>query len=251
MNELKDLCDRMVEDAPPMTDSADVLRTARRSAAVHGRLRLAGFGAGIAAAVVVAAVAAVTVQANIHSGRTQRGPAQVAAPGRPEARAHAEKMDDLLAAAVPAGYTVSVSQHAPDDLVVAFITSSGQPVVSSWADASVVVGDAGGRGILQATVWFVDPPGGPCARQNPAAVCEQVTVGGVAVEVYTLTDDAGRHISAVRRFPGGYVSVGAVQAIKHYPNSIGPVVEPGLAVFPFTKDQIVALAANPAMLPPR
>lgn len=233
MNELKDLCDRMVADAPPMREGAAVLAAARRSVA---RRRLFA-----TAAVVVAAAAGVAVPVAIYGGRTQPGETAAAEPADPAA--HSKRMADVLVAAAPAGLLHSVVKTERDP---AGPVASSPGVVVSWADASVLLIEGDSQGILTASVYRADAPDESC---RAGATCVTETVNGVPVAVTSGVAEAGMRITALRRFDGGYVWVGVSQALLRY-EAGGPVVGPKLTTFPFTARQVAELAADPRMLPP-
>jgi hypothetical protein len=271
MNEMKQLCERIVADAPPMPDSAGVLATARRQTTRYRLVQLAAGGA----AVVVVAAGALTVSGTDFFGRAEHGtsfgaPASPTAsqPASPTASptaspsssrvggaapgqgTNANRMSELLASAVPGGYTVS-PMGGSAGMFGAFDVA--QHSAGMW------VADGHGRGQLGAAI--VQPPAGtelsePSHQcQDPAPVCEVVRVGDVTVLVDTgKTEGVGQNISAWRWLSvgqgGGYLVIWAHQGFTEYPDGMAPVVHPGLRVFPFTKQQLAELAANAEMLPP-
>jgi hypothetical protein len=267
VNEVKDICDRMLADPPPVRDSGEVLATARRSAV---RRRRAGLASAGMAAVVFAALA---LPLTVRSGRTVESPApRAAAPPAvsevpkelPPARAafaHSAEMRRLLLAAIPAGYTT-------EDYPVGFDRGFDQNAVLpndkyrapegallNVAFAGLLVHAGGGEGMLTASIWASRTIARACAT-NPGETCEVVTVDGVDIEVSTWQDESGRHIGARRPLNGGWLSVIASQGMgggdRQAPldgaKNQHPTVKPPLATLPVTEQQLVALAANPAML---
>jgi hypothetical protein len=108
---------------------------------------------------------------------------------------------------------------------------------------------------------IVQPPEGQKSQptyqcQEPPPLCEIVHVGDVTIVVNTgNVDDVGQNITATRWLSveegGGYLTVWAFQGWVEYPGGNAPVVHPGLATFPFTKQQLAELAASAEMFPPR
>ncbi len=276
MNDVREICERMLATPPPLRDSGEVLVTARRSAA---RRRNAGLAAGSALAVTAITVA-LTSQLTSAGGSalpvaapppaTTAAPPPAAVPQElPPARAaytHASRMRELLLGVVPPGLAAKdfpVNYDASFD-PTAVLPNKTYPAPDSGllsvAFAGILVSDAAGEGLLSADIMATAGPGplaADCAPVPgaPAGTCEMVTVEGVRVQVTTWSDESGGHISAARRLDGGVLIVSAAQGMGSG-ESIAPLDgtrgggsgKPPLASLPFTPEQLAALAANPAML---
>jgi hypothetical protein len=268
----------MLATPPPLRDSGEVLATARRSAA---RRRHSSVASASALAVAAAAVV-LTVQVTSAGGAgepappvaasaatTGSPPEHVAAPeDMPPARAaatHAERLRQLLLAAVPPGYPTKDFPVSYDEGFdrTAVLPNTTYPApkdgAMSLSFAGLLLSDAGGEGLLSADIVATANPGvlgdecGPASA--PSTNCEVITVDGVRVEVTTWQDEAGQHISAVRRLDGGCLIVSAAQGMGSG-ESDAPLdgtrksgaTKPALTILPFTTQQLAGLAANPEML---
>lgn len=280
MNDVRDICERMLVAPPPLREGSEVLDRARRSAVRRRRTGLVSAGLVSAGLVAVAATAATalavpsgpsTVPARPASPADQ--PAAVAPAVVPKeiplARAsfaHGARMRELLLAAVPAGYATSDLPIVPDESLdpdEVFPNESmpaPKDAVYNVAAAGVLLDADGGQGLLMATIFFTSNAPVPCS-QSPGgtAVCEVVTFDGVNIEVTTWSDEAGQHISARRPLRGGFLSVTASQGLgtgdshdSQTPldgvRNTSPRIKPPLPTLPFDKSRIAALALNPAML---
>jgi hypothetical protein len=258
MSDLKDLCDRMVADAPPMPAGAAVLAAARRSAARHRRVRLATAGA---VAAVVVAVVALGAQGGFLTGRTQ--PATNASPS-PTDRVdrHQRKMFELLKAALPADYTISWwdpprvqrSGSSPPDvppevrasLSAALESARNNPQpqrrVSTFV-TQTVVSNGRGEGTVSAILMLGHKAATSDCWTNESITCEKVTVNGVTLDVKTDRDNRGVQIWTVRDLPDGQLQISADQS---YPTFADPDVHtPKLEPFPFTPRWMAERATDP------
>jgi hypothetical protein len=278
VNELREICEHLLATPPPLRDSGEVLATARRSAARRRHSSVASAGAlAVAAAAVV-----LTVQVTSAGGSGEPAPPvaasaattgsaaqDVAAPkDMPPARAaatHAERLRQLLLAAVPPGYATEDFPVSYDEGFdrTAVLPNATYPAPKdgalSLSFAGLLLSDAGGEGLLSADIVATGNPGvlgeecGPASEQSTN--CEVMTVDGVRVEVTTWQDEAGQHISAVRRLDGGCLIVSATQGMGSG-ESVAPLdgtrksggAKPALAILPFSTQQLAGLAANPEML---
>jgi hypothetical protein len=273
---VRDICDRLLATPPPLRDSRAVLATARHALARRRRAGLAS--AGILAITAITG-AVLTVPA---SGPGEQAPSAAApvsattvpapetAPGDlPPARAafnHSAAMRQLLLAAVPAGYTTAdfpVSRDKDFD-PAAVLPNEEYPApvngVMSVAFAGVFLRADGGEGLLSASILTtagrnVREPCGMNAMPS-GGTCEVVDVDGVSVEVTSWVDEAGQHIGVVRWLRGGWLlllasqgmATGETRAPLDGVQNKHPTIKPPLAELPFTKGQVAALAADPAML---
>ncbi|WP_238009037.1 hypothetical protein KZZ52_20730 [Dactylosporangium sp. AC04546] len=282
MNDVKYLCEVSLDaPAPPLRDASTALAIARRDAARRTRVLAT---AGLAGAAALAAV--VTPTAMGSPALVADAPAQAPSPSAvpsssapPVVRdAQAAATDDRnvyarLVAALPAGYTARTQYPFATDNTRYPIRLDGVPAGESVLipmTVSVLVSDGSGEGRLWAYMandGKPTPSGDLCA---PPALqpldgedCVVKTIGGVAVRVTTQRDEDGRPITVARRYlRGGWFEVIAAQKVELYsgdsdlppdakstgkPDKKTP--KPALAAPFLTRDQVAALAADPAMLP--
>ncbi len=285
MNDVKEICALALEvPAPPPRTSAEALMLARRA----NRRRDLGLVAASGVAVVVT-LAAVAGTALLLPGTHRGGPpvtAPVAVPVRPAApavavpvppvpskdaaQANAGRMQHLLLAAVPAGYTGAPEYPEPANMWLVEAARDKYAMLSG-----VVVSAGGGAGLLQAYLFrdgVAAPSGDLCsaavtARLAPViggagAPCQVYQIGGVPVRVTTEQDPerGGQVVTAVRLLDGGFLSVVAQQGTVVYqpssadlPPDAARVPAPGdqkppLPTQPFPARQVAALAGDPARL---
>jgi len=279
MNDVKELCDRMLDvPAPPRRDSAVVLAIARRSTRRRNQVRV--LGSGLAVAATVAAAAAL-----LQSARPGLAPAPVApiaadtwvvqAPPRPvppaqAAAVHSKRMEQLLLAAVPRGYGKRLEHGLGDETTVYPPTAERPPdgPVGLLAGGFVIVSADGGEGQLWAMITNNGKPaptGDLCAPGQsewlrPTGTCMVIVVDGVPIQVVTSWDaERGQEITATRFLRGGALSVISWQGIPVYePDTRLPADarkkpgqvahKPMLPAPMLTTEQVAALAGNPAML---
>ena len=267
---------------PPLRGSAEVLGQARRVARRRGRVQ------GLMSALVLVLVIGGAALVIPRLSAPLRPPAPLAAsapavpdtilPSVPSARsahAHGASIDEILMAAVPAGY-------AAEPATLTGGASGKTPVSFAWVvdvakghyrEASLVrVSAGGGVGMLMALVGndVASPAAGvdPCAIRRDLGIegatdltCYQVFVGGTAIRVVTGRDAAlGTVESAVRFIRGGYVAVVFSQGVRAYRSHmtdsgpiwqvlVNPSNETPLATMPITPGGIAELAADPGLLP--
>ncbi|GAA1864137.1 hypothetical protein [Asanoa iriomotensis] len=276
MNEVREICERMLDTPPPpLRDSGDVLAAARRSVRRRRQATAASAGALTVVAVAVtltlqggSAVPAPPVAAPAPT-TVAPPPATKAQPQHtPRARAagtHATQLRRQLLATVPAGYATRdfPVNYDTDFDPTAVLPNRAVPApengIMSVAFAGILLSDSRGReGLLSANIWATASPdllAGGCAAEPPSTHCEVRTVDGVRVTLTTWQDGSGRHISASRPLDGGALVVAAAQGLRS-DETQAPLdgtrgnsrIKPSLTTLPFTMDQIAALAANPAML---
>ena len=270
MNEVKDICDRMLDmPAPPLRDSGEVLDIARRSA--RRRARVTAAGSGLAVAATAAAVVTLSV-----TGRPAPPPAQGPPAGQattssaaqhqdvPPARGaavHDRKMAQVLQGAVPAGYTATPEFPFSTDTTVYPPMEHPGDRAQLLAVTSLLVSAGGGTGVLSAylvTDGVPAPTGDLCSAGIAARFrdagdrCETVVVNGVPVRVTTgHSQDRGEVRVATRFLRGGHLTVSAAQGVTtpgpdtHLPPEytvVGTVDEAGLAVL----DKVAAGGNNSA-----
>ncbi|MET7398977.1 hypothetical protein ABZS66_36415 [Dactylosporangium sp. NPDC005572] len=283
MNDVKYLCEVSLDaPAPPLRDASTALAIARRDTARRSRVRATAGLAGVAALAAVVTPVAFGGPA-IVAGQVPPAASAVpsAAPSAttaetPPAQAAAtddRKVYERLVAALPAGYTARTQYPFATDTTRYPIRLDGVPAGGSVLIAmtvSALVSDGTGEGKLWAYLandGNPAPTGDLCA---PPALqpldgedCVVQTIGGVPVRITTQRDEDGRPVTVARRYlRGGWFEVIAEQKVQVYngdtdlppdakatrkPDSKTP--KPALAAPFLTRDQVAALAADPAMLP--
>ena len=122
MNEVRDVCARMLDGPePPMRPADDVLAVARRAKRRHTWFTAAGAGGGVLAMVLLVAVLLGPSMVGRALTGWQRPPASAAAARYPVAQAaaaHGLQMADVLRAAVPTGVRSSVEEPFSHDSTV-------------------------------------------------------------------------------------------------------------------------------------
>jgi hypothetical protein len=277
----KQVCDRVLADAPepPRRGVDEVLARARRADRRASRLVAVASGLAVATIAVVAVLAA-TPPAAVPPRLS--GPAATPAatatptelptvrppelPSLPAADGHGGRIYQALVAAVPSGLSAAPDTRMggvnPDTVSFEFpqpgqyesqtdvVVSDGSRAGSLWA---IILGDA-----------TAAPTGDLCTAAiqtrlarwaNSDGPCGVITIRGVAVRVNTTPD--GSSIVATRFLEGGYLSVRASRrAVSSGPDDRNSpccpdstVDRPPLPAPALTVDQLAALAADPALLP--
>jgi hypothetical protein len=288
VNEVKEACAAALDGAaPPLPDGPAMLAVAQRS--LKRRSRLVAGGAALAVVAVVTTVGVVasalgrpapTSDQRVAAPIAGPAPARVAAlpppaPSAMEAHSHGPHIAELLLAAVPAGYTTTVENISAD----ASPASTWQTMDGRYfSSVRVLVASDGREGQLSS---HIVTDGQSMAEADlctaaaadrfgrmvdaPATDCEVVTVNGVTVRVTSGASETFGHINAaIRLIDGGLLAVVACQRI---PVSSGGDDDPppdaataprtglilggrpGLTSPVLTREQVAALAADPAMLP--
>jgi hypothetical protein len=244
VNEVKDICERLLDTpAPPLRDGSEVLSAARRSRH-RARLAVAGSGMAVLAAVAVGAVLVAPGAAGPTGPPGPPGP-QVAGPSRdvappagaevdpppvPQARAsasHGRRMDRVLTEAVPAGYAIT-SETQVDGGTTVYPNDDTRPgrgmIIAAYGKVRVAAG--GGEGQLLAGILAdgrPPPTGDLCdpsvaaTFREPADRCQVIEVGGVPVRVTTGNEaERGEVLVAVRFLRGGFLMVSSWQGVPEY-----------------------------------
>jgi hypothetical protein len=286
VNDVRDICERLLDEpAPPARDAEQVLGAARRSAR---RARLAVAGSGVAALAVVAVGAGLVVPgapwwsaspggAVGGVGTARSGPPSAVVqppPEQPPARAsaaHGRQMDRVLMRAVPPGVTGRSRTMISDNTTVYPPPKPGEGILLA-AHAWVRMEADGREGELLATIMVDGKPdrtGDLCAAQPDAAQddpaqlsCEVLDVGGVPVRVTTERDaERGLVVVGTRFLRGGFLMVSSAQGVPVYePETDLPPDAPSwrkgeaprkppLTAPPLTAYEVAVIAADPAMLP--
>lgn len=263
MNEVRELCERLLDGpSPPLRTADEVLTIARRA-----RRRRHLHTSTSVAAVVLGLVLGVAVVLDRTGGD---GSVAVVAPAARSSAAHGAKMAAVLIGAAPDGHTTGRVETFSDDPVV-------HPSGTEWGDgrsrllaaAVVRVFADGGQGQLFAYLVHdgrAAPEADLCAPDvaSPAIEnCEVRWVGGVPIRVVsTAGSGRGRMIEATRFLDGGRLVVAAWQGVPvdwlDYPEAerwsravAGEAVwsRPPLPAPLLDADRVAAIAADPAMLP--
>lgn len=281
MNEIKDICDRLLDaPSPPLRRADEVLAAARRA---RNRVRLAVTGSGVAALAVLGLCALLAGQGVLPGADAATQPTAVTPSatgfnrlpigGVPPALArpaHGRQLDKMLREAVPPGFTLRSGSGTgwDDDYPTYRIppkAKPGQAQAIAWmAGAEVLIGMGDATGNLTANIqadgWPV--PDDPCVlsadrrgslrTELAGRACRVIEVGGIPIAVFTTQNKyRGEGIVAVRFLRGGYLIVESWQGLMPYfPGSHKPPVRTPMLTQPVLSAQRVAeLAADPRMLP--
>ncbi len=196
MNDVKYLCEQLLDDGPPpLRESAEVLARARRSTARRSAFRATG-GALAVAAVTGAALLVVPAATTISRTPLTVGPAAPPAASTPAppvdlpyARAagnHDKQMLNVILGALPAGYT-GTSQYPLSTSSTPYPTDPGQGLPGGASallltNISVLVNQDGRFGWLSATMINDGRPvpGDLCGS---APNCQVVDVNGGSIKL--------------------------------------------------------------------
>jgi len=215
MNDVKDICDRILErPAPPMRDSERVLTIAQRSARRQARITVT-MGGLVAAAIVAITAAAGTLDGAPGTPRpavlltSVASPSLSPAPDWEKTGPDTARFAQLLAEALPAGYRSqpAFGTHGTDTWTSA----------DSYASRTQLVVSTGkGQGMLSATVvkdGAAAPSGDLCAAAvtarldayNPDgdANCQVITIDGVPIRATTTAKGS----TATRFLADGFLIV--------------------------------------------
>jgi hypothetical protein len=207
MNDVKYLCERLLDDVPPpLPDGADVLATARRCTA---RRFAVWAGVPVAVAAVIGAVVLVLTPGNVNdqvaqalAGAEPPAPpvADSAPPEVPFAQApgtHDRKMFDTIKRALPPGYTATAQDRfSKNPTPYPADPAAPQPsgvYATGGAHVRVLVANDGRVGWLSAYIYNNGRPlptgdlcGPEIAKQNneqPGTTCEVIEVDGTKVRM--------------------------------------------------------------------
>jgi len=284
MNDVKELCDLMLDGPqPPLRTSDEALAVARRATRRRDRLRIAGSGVAVMAAVTGAAALVVPsaggpapAESPYASPRERRANATPPAvpPTWHQADGHGGEVVRILTAAVPAGFSSRLEYgDAASTLQLQRPHGGGAPPFATVT--SLILEADGKEGRLESMLHSDGTPaptGDLCSAAIAARMdkmigpadggCQVVVVDGVQIRVATTHDpDRGQVIAATRFLTGGFLTVFAQQGVVVYerdgdvpPDAThspepDPDHKPALDAPPLTGQQAAALAANPAMLP--
>lgn len=289
MNDVKYLCEQLLDAPPPLREGADMLAAVHRSAARRSAV-LAGGGLLATAALTGAAVLAVPILAGHATPATVplgappvNPPSSAAAPEVPYARAagtHDKKMFLAIKKALPAGYTATSqypfsTSRTPYPADPAAPRGKGAGAVLA-ADVSVLVAKDGRVGWLAANIVNDGRPvptgdlcGPEAANRNhdqPGSTCASVTVNGTTIRVtkehWDNTAPEIDVITATRYLRDGALMITESRSVPDFQSEKGQLPPDAVNRHPkkqtptsalgdwfLSADQLAALAADPAMLP--
>ena len=208
MNDVKYLCEQLLDSPPPLRDGTEMLATVHRAAARRSAIR-AGGGLVAVAAVTGAAVFAAPLLAGdrpaapavrVGASPTTSAPSPAAPARIPYAQAagtHEKKMFEAIKRALPPGYTAA-PQHPLSTNRTPYPTDPAAPIGKGGgavlaANTSVLVSNDGRVGWLSAAIVNDGKPvpagdlcGPEVAKRNndqPGTVCETVDVNGTKIRV--------------------------------------------------------------------
>ncbi len=274
MNDVKDLCDRILDKpAPPLRDSTQVLAIARHAARRRAQLTAAAGGLACAVVAAVAVTVAMPVApadappAQQPSTTELPSPAAAPMPDADAAQAHGGRVAQLLAEAVPTGYT-SRPDGATSTWRLAADTATKPRFVSQ---TRIVVSDGSGEGGLSAALvgdGLAAPSGELCAPTVTARLgaytgngtgpgtCAVASVNGVPVRTDISADQT---VTATRFLNGGYLTIRWSSSRWQSPLPTtdaghpwvnhGGSGRPPLEATAFTPTALAELTANPRLLP--
>jgi hypothetical protein len=207
VNDVKYLCEQLLDAPPPVREGAEMLAAVQRSAARRSAIR-AGGGLVATAALTGTAVLVAPVLAGHHPAPTMpvgpapaaNPPSSAAAPEVPYAQAagtHDRKMFTAIKRALPPGYTAT-SQYPFSTSRTPYPTDPAAPLghhvgALEAADVSVLVSKDGRVGWLSSGIINDGrpvPTGDLCrpemAKQSndqPGTACKSITVNGTNIRV--------------------------------------------------------------------
>jgi len=251
VNDVKYLCEQLLDAPPPMRDGAEMLAAVHRSAARRSAV-LAGGGLLATAALTGAAVLAVPVLAGHPAAPVAAPigtspvtpPSSAPAPEVPYARAagtHDRKMFLAIKKVLPAGYSAT-SQYpfsqsrTPYPADPAAPRGKGAGAVLA-ADVSVLVAKEGRVGWLAANIVNDGRPvptgdlcGPDAANRNhdqPGSTCTSVTVNGVSIrltrEHWDNTAPEIDVITATRYLRGGALMITESRSVPDFQSEKDPL----------------------------
>lgn len=209
MNDIKYLCEQLVDEAPPpLRDGAEVLATARRSTARRSAVRTVGGLVAVAGVTGAAALAVPGLTVDDRGGPVQRAAAPPAAktaaapaprevPYAQAAGTHDRKMFAAIKRALPPGYTAASeypfstnSTPYPTDPAAALPKGT---YATGGAHVGVLVSREGRVGWLSAHISNNGrplPTGDLCGseiaaqnREQPGTTCKVIEVDGTKIRV--------------------------------------------------------------------
>jgi hypothetical protein len=281
MNDVKYLCEQLLDAPPPMRDGAEMLAAVHRSTARRSAIRAGGGLVAAAALTSTAVFAAPVLVGNHRDPAVQVGASPAASPPAPAAQppipyaqaagTHDKKMFQTIKRALPPGYTAT-PQDAFSTSRTPYPTNPAAPVGKGRgalmvAHAGVLVAKDGRVGWLSAIIVNDGRPlpsgdlcGSDAAKRNndqPGTVCEAIDVNGTTIRVtrehWTNTAPEIDVITATRYLRDGALSITESRSVPDFQSEKSQLPPDAVNRHPTkqtpTSDQLAALIADPAMLP--
>ena len=289
MNDVKYLCEQLLDAPPPMRDGAEMLAAVHRSSARRSAIR-AGGGLLATAALTGTAVLVAPILTGHPAPAVPVGASPVAAPPSsapvpevPYAQAsgvHDKKMFTAIKRALPAGYTAT-TQYPFSTSRTPYPTDPAAPVgkgggATLAANVSVLVSKDSRVGWLAANIVNDGRPiptgdlcGPETAKRNndqPGTACKTITVDGTTIRVtrehWDNTAPEIDVITATRFLRNGALTITESRSVPDFQSEKAQLPPDAVNRHPkkqtptsalgdwfLTDDQLAALIADPAMLP--
>lgn len=289
MNDVKYLCEQLLDAPPPLRDGAEVLATARRSTARRSAVRATGGALAVAALTGAAVLVAPAIAANSTATTVQLAAPKPSeqppspAPPPPEvpyaqaSSTHDKKMLETIKRALPAGFTAA-SQYPlatdptpyPTDPTVTLSSASGATLA---ATISILVSSDGRVGWLSATIVNDGrplPTGDLCGPGvgyvQPGATCSVIDVDGTRIRItrehWDNTAPEIDVIVATKFLRNGSLSIVESRSVPDFQSEKDPLPPDAKNKHPkkqtptsalgdwfLTDQQLAELVASPGMLP--
>jgi len=274
MNDVRDICERILDrPAPSPRSGSQVLAIARQAARRRNRLAVgaAGVVTGALVTVIVATAATSGLSAPGQSDRQATAAASTPAspppvPAMPASNAHGSRIAELLTAAVPGGYTTQVANGGT---TVSWLLDQESESDRYASQTRILMSKEDGQGLLSAVIVRDNGPaatGDLCSaavaeRLRPytdgsALGCEVIIVDGVPIRTAT---ESGQTMTATRFLTGGLLMIRSARSTDPTggppTDAAHPWYEPlgqrrgPLVTAPLSTRQLAELAANPGLLP--
>lgn len=275
MNDVKYLCEQLLDDAPsPLRDSTEMLDQARRSTARRTKARATGGALAVAAVAGVAllAVPAATTISRTPLAETPAAPTvktPVEVPWAQAAGTHDKKMLAAILKALPAGYT-GTSQYPLSTSTTPYPidpsgTLPGGASAMMLTSVDVLVGQDGRVGWLAANM-LNDGKATPADLCGTTPDCQVIDVDGVQIKLthehWTNTAPEIDVVVATRYLRNGQLSIVESRSVPDFQSEKSQLPPDAVNKHPqrqaptsalgdwFLGDQQLAeLIASPAMLP--
>jgi hypothetical protein len=289
VNDVKYLCEQLLDAPPPLRDSAEMLAAVHRSTARRSAIRAGGgllataalTGTAVLVAPILTGSRAPTVQ--VGASPAANPPSSAAAPEVPYAQApgtHDKKMFMAIKRTLPPGY-IATSQYPFSTNRTPYPTDPAAPLGKGGgalvaADVSVLVSKDGRVGWLAANIVNDGrsvPNGDLCgpemAKRNndqPGTACKSIDVNGTNIRVtrehWDNTAPEIDVITATRFLRNGALMITESRSVPDFQSEKAQLPPDAVNRHPkkqtptsalgewfLTVDQLAALIADPAMLP--
>lgn len=254
MNDVKYLCEQLLDAPPPLRDGAEMLADVQRSTARRSAIRAGGgllataalTGAAVLVAPVLAGHPASAPAVPVGVSPPANPPTSAPAPARPvpyaqAAGIHSKKMFQAIKRALPAGYTATTEYPLstdrtpyPTDPAAPRGKNGGATIAT---DVSVLVSKDGRVGWLAANILNDGRPlptgdlcGPETANRNndqPGTTCKTITVDGVGIRVtrehWDNTAPEIDVITATRFLRNGSLSITESRSVPDFQSEKDPL----------------------------